>query len=92
MEAAAAMEADAPVDEVDALATRIEEIDELGAGDDATHGNDQWGLGAVLKQLISDMPRRVEASVEVNGGADTVLSKRAVPLQEKISPRWRRRR
>ena len=50
--AAAAMEADAPVDEVDALATRIEEIDELGAGDDATYGNDQWGLGAVLKQLI----------------------------------------
>ena len=39
-------------DEVDALATRIEEIDELGAGDDATYGNDQWGLGAVLKQLI----------------------------------------
>ena len=27
------MEADAPVDEVDALATRIEHIDELGAGD-----------------------------------------------------------
>jgi len=46
------MEADAPVDEVDALATRIEHIDELGAGDDATYGNDQWGLGAVLKQLI----------------------------------------
>ena len=39
-------------DEVDALATRIEHIDELGAGDDATYGNDQWGLGAVLKQLI----------------------------------------
>ena len=39
-------------DEVDALAARIEEIDELGAGDDATYGNDQWGLGAVLKQLI----------------------------------------
>ena len=39
-------------DEVDALATRIEQIDELGAGDDATYGNDQWGLGAVLKQLI----------------------------------------
>ena len=46
------MDSDAPVDEVDALATRIEEIDELGAGDDATYGNDQWGLGAVLKQLI----------------------------------------
>ena len=46
------MEADAPVDEVDALATRIEHIDELGAGDDATYGNDHWGLGCVLKQLI----------------------------------------
>ena len=41
-------------DEVDALATRIEEIDELGAGDDATYGNDQWGLGAVLKMLIKN--------------------------------------
>ena len=39
-------------DEVDALAARIEEIDELGAGDDATYGNDHWGLGCVLKQLI----------------------------------------
>ena len=46
------MDSDAPLDEVDALATRIEEIDELGAGDDATYGNDQWGLGSVLKQLI----------------------------------------
>jgi hypothetical protein len=40
------MEADAPVDEVDALATRIEEIDEPG------EGNDEFGLGAVLKKLI----------------------------------------
>ena len=40
-------------DEVDALAARIEQIDELGAGDDATYGTDQWGLGAVLKQLIN---------------------------------------
>ena len=48
------MEVDAPADEVDALAARIEEIDELGAGDDATYGNDQWGLGAVLKMLIKN--------------------------------------
>ena len=40
------MDSDAPVDEVDALATRIEEIDELG------EGNDEFGLGAVLMKLI----------------------------------------
>ena len=40
------MESEAPVDEVDALAARIEEIDELG------EGNDEFGLGAVLKKLI----------------------------------------
>ena len=32
--------------------------------------------GAVLKRLLASMPRRVQACVEVNGGDDSVLSKR----------------
>ena len=46
------MEADAPVDEVDALADTYRADRRARRRDDATYGNDQWGLGAVLKQLI----------------------------------------
>ncbi|CAH0379600.1 unnamed protein product [Pelagomonas calceolata] len=54
------MEADPPADEVDALATRIEEIDELG------EGNDEFGLGAVLKKLIRNADvEGVRAHLEV---------------------------
>ena len=42
------MEADAPVDEVDALAARIDAIDDLDAG------NHLYGCGRVLTALIRD--------------------------------------
>ena len=52
--------------------------------------------GAVLKRLISSMPRRVQACVEVNGGDDSVLSRRlrwrSGAPSRKRAPTWRRRR
>ena len=57
------MEVDAPADEVDALAARIEEIDELGAGDDVNKAKTRlqvtplaaaiaMGHGKVVKRLL----------------------------------------
>ena len=77
--AAAALEADAPVDEVDALAARIEEIDELGPG------NHIYGCGRVLTALIRDADvEGVRAHLELLDYHDEAVSAHQLAMAARL--------
>ena len=72
---------------MDALAARIEEIDELGAWDDATYGNDQWGHGSVLKQLIKSADVEGVRAHGIYTSADAVITLNPVDMSAVVIER-----